>query len=80
MYGHIRPMPGFWFYVFERYNGVLGSMPNNKRFSLWHDLLTLSFPFPNNFGDDFKNHFHLLLSDWLKQLQPVHANNVKMDC
>ena len=25
------PLHGFWCYAFERYNGILGAMPNNKR-------------------------------------------------
>lgn len=38
MHAHIRaciedygPSPGFWLFPFERYNGILGSAPNNNR-------------------------------------------------
>ena len=38
LHSHLRsciedygPLHGFWLYAFERYNGILGSAPNNKR-------------------------------------------------
>lgn len=38
MHCHLRkctedygPLHGYWLYAFERYNGILGAMPNNKK-------------------------------------------------
>ena len=55
------PLHGFWLYAFERYNGILGSMPNNNRsieiqlmgrFLRESEVLSSSFP-GGDFADDF---------------------------
>lgn len=54
------PLHGFWLYAFERYNGILGSMPNNNRSIeiqlmgrfLWESEV-LSSSFPDAFFDEF---------------------------
>ena len=53
------PSHVFWLYAFERYNGILGSMPNNK--SIESQLMrrfieesnTLSVEVPSEFSDKF---------------------------
>ena len=52
------PLHGFWCFAFERYNGMLGSMPNNSRsieIQLMHRFLrenqVLSASFPLEFAD-----------------------------
>lgn len=54
------PLHGFWCYAFERYNGVLGAMPNNNRSievqlmkRFLQDNLILSVPLPQEFSEDF---------------------------
>ena len=54
------PLHGFWLYAFERYNGILGSMPNNNR-SIEIQLMgrflreseVLSAAYPCDYYDDF---------------------------
>ena len=71
MHAHLRtciedygPMHGFWLYAFERYNGVLGSIPNNNRtievqlmnrFTSDNNMLCTSLPC--EFRDCFEQHF-----------------------
>lgn len=58
------PCHAFWLYAFERYNGILGSYPNNNR-NIEVQLMTrfiddedlLSTPLPTEFEDRFKCHF-----------------------
>lgn len=54
------PLAAFWLFPFERYNGILGKLPNNnrsieiqlmKRFIADQSILTL--PKPHDFHDDF---------------------------
>ena len=67
MHCHLRacimdygPLHGFWLYAFERYNGILGAMPNNNR-SIEIQLMTrflresqiITAPFPTEFASDF---------------------------
>ena len=67
MHCHLRaciidygPLHGFWLYAFERYNGILGSMPTNNR-SIEIQLMArfiresqvLSASLPELFRDDF---------------------------
>ena len=67
MHCHLRacimdygPLHGFWLYAFERYNGLLGAMPNNNR-SIEIQLMTrflresqiVKTPFPTEFASDF---------------------------
>ena len=54
------PLHGFWLYAFERYNGILGSMPNNNRAieiqlmgRFLRDNQILSSPLPDDFSCDF---------------------------
>ena len=76
MHCHLRaciedygPIHGFWLFAFERYNGVLGSMPTNNR-SIEIQFMTrfinensiLAYPLPGEFKDDFQGHFHHHLS------------------
>ena len=58
------PCHAFWLYAFERYNGVLGSFPNNKRnievqlmdrFTGDNNLLCT--PLPTEFRDGLEPHF-----------------------
>ena len=55
------PLNHFWLFAFERFNGILGKLPNNnrsietqmmKRFI--SDTTVFRAPFPNEFKDDFK--------------------------
>lgn len=54
------PLHGFWLFAFERYNGILGSMPNNNR-SIEVQLMgrflreseVLSSSFPCDFFEEF---------------------------
>lgn len=54
------PLHGYWLYAFERYNGILGAMPNNNR-SIEVQLMAkflresqvLSADFPEEFKDEF---------------------------
>ena len=55
------PLHGFWCYAFERYNGVLGSMPNNNRSieiqlagRFLKESQSLSTQFPSEFSEHFK--------------------------
>ena len=67
MHCHLRscildygPLHGFWLYAFERYNGILGTMPNNNR-SIEVQLMrrflresqTLSAEYPSQFAEHF---------------------------
>ena len=54
------PLAAFWLFAFERYNGILGKLPNNnrsieiqsmKRFITDQSILTL--PRPHNFKEEF---------------------------
>ena len=72
MHCHLRscildfgPLHGFWLYAFERYNGILGSMPNNgrsieiqlmKRFLWENHVLSAEYPL------EYAEHFLPLLS------------------
>ena len=58
------PLHGFWCFSFERYNGLLGDLPNNnrsievqvmKRFI--RDNAFLSCPLPEMYSEDFKGLF-----------------------
>ena len=67
MHCHLRscledygPLHGFWLFAFERYNGILGSIPNNNRgievqmmnrFVIDGQIGNIDFPF--EFKDDF---------------------------
>ena len=71
MHAHLRsciedygPLHSFWLYAFERYNGVLGSIPNNNRsievqlmnrFTSDSNMLSISLPM--EFKDQFEKHF-----------------------
>ena len=68
------PLHGFWLYAFERYNGILGAMPNNnhsievqimQRFL--RDTQTLTVLFPDQFCDEFQPLFprHMQISSSL---------------
>ena len=59
------PLHGFWCYAFERYNGILGSMPNNNRSieiqlagRFLRESQSISAPHPMEFAE----HFEPLLS------------------
>lgn len=63
------PLHSFWCFAFERYNGMLGSMPNNirsiesqlmKRFLSENQSLSLSFP--TEYSEDFLPTFPSLSS------------------
>lgn len=58
------PLHGFWLFAFERYNGILGSIPNNNRcielqmmnrFVI--DGLLSNIELPAEFSEDFGPHF-----------------------
>ena len=58
------PLHGFWLYAFERYNGLLGSLPNNNRSieiqlmrRFLRDNQILSSPFEDEFASDFSSLF-----------------------
>lgn len=60
------PLHGFWLYAFERYNGVLGSFPNNQRSievqlieRYVHDQSVRLLPLPTEFSNDFLGHFSM---------------------
>ena len=60
------PLHGFWLYAFERYNGILGSFPNNNRSiedqlieRYVHDQSVKSLPLPTEFSNDFVRHFSI---------------------
>lgn len=67
MHCHLRaciedygPVHGFWLYAFERYNGIMGSMPNNNRAievqlmrRFLRESLILSAELPAEFSEDF---------------------------
>ena len=63
------PIHGFWLFAFERYNGVLGSMPTNNR-PIEVQFMTrflsensiLAYPLPDEFKDDFQCHFYYHMS------------------
>ena len=71
LHAHLRtcmedygPLHGFWLYAFERYNGVLGSFPNNNRSievqlmnRFTNDNNMLCSPLPSEFRDHFEPHF-----------------------
>ena len=56
------PLQNFWLFAFERFNGLLGKLPNNnrsievqmmKRFQ--YDADSVSLPTPNLFHEEFKH-------------------------
>ena len=54
------PVYAFWCFSFERYNGILGSQPNNNRSiepqlmsRFLRDNFVYSFNFPTQFCEDF---------------------------
>ena len=54
------PLHSFWLYAFERYNGMLGSMPNNKRSieiqltkRFLREIQTHNAELPQEFSDQF---------------------------
>lgn len=58
------PVYSFWLFSFERYNGHLGSMPNNSRSiemqlmrGFLRDSFVHSLQFPSLYVDEFKKHF-----------------------
>lgn len=58
------PLHGFWLYAFERYNGILGSAPTNKRSieiqlmdHFVHDSSVMLEQLPLEFQEEFKRHF-----------------------
>ena len=67
MHGHLKdiledfgPVYAFWCFSFERYNGILGSQPNNNRniepqlmSRFLRDNFAYSFNFPTQFHEDF---------------------------
>ena len=71
MYCHLKdcildygPLNHFWLFAFERFNGILGQLPNNtksieaqmmKRFLSESEAMRMSFP--NEFMDDFHDIF-----------------------
>lgn len=70
------PLHGFWLYAFERYNGILGAMPNNnhsievqimQRFL--RNAQTLTTSFPEEFFDEFRPLFpiHMQVSGSLAE-------------
>ena len=59
------PLHGFWCYAFERYNGILGSMPNNNRsieIQLANHFLQESQYISASYLIEFSEHFKPLLS------------------
>lgn len=59
------PLHGFWCYAFERYNGILGSMPNNNRsieIQLASRFLKESQYISASYPIEFSEHFKPLLS------------------
>lgn len=67
MHCHLRtcmedygPLHSFWLYAFERYNGILGSMPNNKKSieiqlmkRFLREIQTHAAELPQEFSDQF---------------------------
>ena len=54
------PIHGFWCFAFERYNGILGEIPNNNRSievqvmnRFIRDNALTSYPFPDMFKNEF---------------------------
>lgn len=51
------PLYGFWCYAFERYNGILGSMPNTIEIHLmrrfWRENQVLTSPLPDLYFNEF---------------------------
>ena len=70
MHAHLKaciedygPIHSFWVFAFERYNGILESLPNNNRCiepqmmqRFIHDILTLSVSLPEEFHDILNPH------------------------
>jgi len=69
LHAHLRecildfgPLHGFWCFAFERYNGILGEIPNNNR-SIEIQVMDrfiresnlMSFSYPELFSDKFEN-------------------------
>ena len=86
MHCHLRaciedygPIHGFWLFAFERYNGVLGSMPTNNR-SIEIQFMTrfinensiLAYSLPDDFKDDFQSHFHQYVSARGSVAETIH--------
>ena len=75
LHGHIcecvsdfGPIYSFWLFSFERYNGILGGLPSNKRdietqfFSRFlREVQCLDSQIPENFRDEFSQEFASLL-------------------
>ena len=71
MHCHLRsciedygPLHGFWLFAFERYNGILGSIPNNNRSievqmmrRFVTDGLICNLEIPSEFREDLEVHF-----------------------
>ena len=71
MHAHLKaciedygPSHGFWLYAFERYNGVLGSIPNNNRSievqpmnRFTSDSHMLCTSLPTEYKEQFEEHF-----------------------
>ena len=63
------PIYGFWLFSFERYNGILGSYPTNKRNTaqqIMRRFLREVDDFHLELPDMYKEHFHKIL--------PLHRN------
>ena len=57
------PLHGFWCFQYERYNGVLGQIPNNNKSieeqlmnRFVNDNILISTPLPDMFGTELKHH------------------------
>ena len=57
------PLHGFWCFQYERYNGVLGQIPNNNKSieiqlmnRFVNDNILISTPLPDMFGTELKQH------------------------
>ena len=55
------PLNHFWLFAFERFNGILGQLPNNNRSieaqmmqRFLSDTHTMRIPMPSEYGDEFK--------------------------
>ena len=66
------PIHEFWLFPYERYNGTMGNfLTNNRNFEpqlmqrFLRDLSSSSFPFPNEFQDDFNSIRQLKIEDYL---------------
>ena len=100
MHAHLKsciedygPCHAFWLYAFERYNGILGSYPNNNRnieVQLMNrfisDEVLLSSPLPSEFEDRFKSHLSTknLVGSAAETVQPhnpsLPTSQCSLDC